>query len=585
MATLVSVNVGMPTDVVWQGRVVRTGVFKRPVSGPRMVRRLNIDGDGQGDLAGHGGEQRAVLVYQTESYRYWAEVLSRDDLEPGHFGENFTVDGLPDDEVCIGDRYRIGDAVFEVTQPRVTCYRVGMRLGEPRIAAWLVSHRRPGFYCRVLQEGVVEAGQAIEKIASGPEAVSVTEIDALLYLPSHPQQALQRALRIPALSPGWQESMRSLLDQADRDGASGNSGLSAAAGTPPPAWRGFRSLTVTDVRAESDTVFSVELAEPDGAPLPSWLAGQSIALRIRLDGDDVPIYRNYSLSNRPGDPQYRIAVKQEPGGIASGYLHNHLQVEDRLEVGAARGGFYLNDGDRPVVLMSAGVGVTPVLAMLHAIAEQQPDRQVWWVHAARNGAEHPFAAETTELLQRLSAVRVHVAYSRPRALDRLGVDYTIEGRLTTEALRMMALPPEANAYVCGPDSFMRDMTAALTEIGIEKVHTETFGAQGALTPGIAASTSSPPHLPAGPPGAGPDVSFSRSGLTAKWSNQYPSLLDFAESCDVPVRWSCRTGVCHNCETVVLAGTVHYDPEPVEPPADGNVLICCSRPTSTVVLDL
>src|SRR4029453_14486747 len=163
MATLVSVNVGMPTDVVWQGRVVRTGVFKRPVSGPRMVRRLNIDGDGQGDLAGHGGEQRAVLVYQTESYRYWAEVLGRDDLEPGHFGENFTVDGLPDGEVCIGDRYRIGDAVFEVTQPRVTCYRVGIRLGEPRIAAWLVSHRRPGFYCRGLPGGVGEAGQATRK--------------------------------------------------------------------------------------------------------------------------------------------------------------------------------------------------------------------------------------------------------------------------------------------------------------------------------------------------------------------------------------------------------------------------------------
>ncbi|AGB25343.1 flavodoxin reductase family protein [Mycobacterium sp. JS623] len=587
MATLVSVNVGLPTDVQWQGRVVHTGVFKRPVSGPQMVRRLNIDGDGQGDLGGHGGEQRAVLIYQTESYRYWAQVLKRDDLEPGHFGENFTVDGLPDDEVCIGDRYRIGDAVFEVTQPRVTCYRVGIRLDEPRMAALLVSHHRPGFYCRVLQEGFVEPGQTITKISADPEAMSVNEIDALLYLPGHPRESLQRALRIPALSPGWQASLRSLLDQTERDGVSGNSGLSAAAGTPSPAWPGFRSLIVSDIKMESDSVFSVVLADPDGAPLASWLAGQSIALRIHIDGDHLPIYRNYSLSNRPGDPDYRIAIKQERAGVASGYLHSHLRVGDRLEVAAARGGFYLGDGDGPVVLISAGVGITPVLAMLHAISDSQPDRRVWWVHAARDGSEHPFTAETAELLGRLSNVEAHVAYSRPGVASHFGVDYTIKGRLTAESLSEMALPREADVYVCGPESFMRDMTAALTATGIEpaRIHTETFGAQGALAPGVVAAAAPPPHLPAGPAGTGPEVSFSRSGITAKWSDRYPSLLDFAEACDVPVRWSCRTGVCHNCESALLAGTVHYDPDPVESAADGNALICCSRPTSAVVLDL
>ena len=149
MATLISLNVGMPRDVSWQGRTVHTGIWKAPVSGPRLVRRLNIDGDGQGDLAGHGGEQRAVLVYQVDSYRYWRDHLGRDDLEFGQFGENFTVDGLSDADVCIGDRYRIGDAEFEVSQPRVTCYRVGLRLGEPAMPALLVAHHRPGFYLRV----------------------------------------------------------------------------------------------------------------------------------------------------------------------------------------------------------------------------------------------------------------------------------------------------------------------------------------------------------------------------------------------------------------------------------------------------
>ena len=158
VGTLVSVNVGMPKDVPWQGKTVFTGVFKDAVAGPRRVRKLNVDGDGQGDLGGHGGEQRAVFVYQMDSYRYWERELGRDDFVYGQFGENFTIEGLSDDEVCIGDRYRIGTAVFEVTQPRVTCYRVGIRMNDPRIPALLVSHRRPGFYLRVLEEREVQAG-------------------------------------------------------------------------------------------------------------------------------------------------------------------------------------------------------------------------------------------------------------------------------------------------------------------------------------------------------------------------------------------------------------------------------------------
>src|SRR6516162_6826560 len=214
MARLLSVNVGLPRDVEWKGRTVRTGIWKDPVPGRCRVGRLNIDGDGQGDLAGHGGEQRAVFVYQIESYQYWQDQLGRDDFTYGQFGENFTVQGLADDHVCIGDRYRIGGAVFEVTQPRVTCFRVGIRMNDPQMPALLVSHHRPGFYFRVLTEDAVEAGQEIVKVASGPEAMTVAEMDALLYLPGHPRQQLLRALRIPALSGGWQASFREMLDQA-----------------------------------------------------------------------------------------------------------------------------------------------------------------------------------------------------------------------------------------------------------------------------------------------------------------------------------------------------------------------------------
>jgi MOSC domain-containing protein YiiM len=216
VATLLSVNVGRPHDVEWNGRLVHTGIWKDPVTGPVIARRLNLDGDGQGDLAGHGGEQRAVMVYQAESYEHWRRHLDRSDLTFGIFGENFTVDGLPDDQVCIGDRYRIGDAEFEVTQPRTTCYRVGLRLDEPQMAALLVSHRRPGFYLRVLQEGAVQAGDDIVKFGAGPEQVSVSSTDALLYLPDGDVDTMRRLLNVPALSPGWRGSFRDLVDQSDR---------------------------------------------------------------------------------------------------------------------------------------------------------------------------------------------------------------------------------------------------------------------------------------------------------------------------------------------------------------------------------
>ena len=296
--TLLSVNVGMPQDVTWHGRTVHTAVWKKPVTGPQLVRRLNIDGDGQGDLAGHGGEQRAVFVYQIESYQYWQEQLRRKDFTYGQFGENFTVQGLADDQVCIGDRYQIGGAVFEVTQPRVTCFRVGIRMDDPRMPALLVSHHRPGFYFRVLTEGAVQAGQEIVKIASGPEAMTVAEMDALLYLPGHPRQQLLRALRIPALSGGWKASFQEMLDQPGQ--AAGNAGLTEA--SPPPAWPGFRPLAVTGIGRESETVISVHLADPGGGSVPAARPGQFLTLRLHPDPAGQPLLRSYSLSGPPGAP-------------------------------------------------------------------------------------------------------------------------------------------------------------------------------------------------------------------------------------------------------------------------------------------
>src|SRR5215469_10939650 len=240
MARLLSVNVGLPRDITWRGRTVHTGIWKAPVQGRRMARRLNIDGDGQGDLLGHGGEQRAVFVYQIESYHYWQSRLGRSDFTYGQLGENFTIEGLSDQEVCIGDRYRIGDALFEVTQPRVTCYRVGIRTNEPRMPALLVAHGRPGFYFRVLKEGEVGAGDEIVKVEEVKDRITVAQTNALLYSPNHPRDQLERALRVEALSPGWQSSFEALL-QNQTAGASGNAGLMLPQAGHPAA-PGFRSL-------------------------------------------------------------------------------------------------------------------------------------------------------------------------------------------------------------------------------------------------------------------------------------------------------------------------------------------------------
>src|SRR3984885_5905688 len=386
MGRLLSVNVGLPRDVTWQGRTVHTGIWKAPVEGRRMVRRLKVDGDGQGDLAGHGGEQRAVFVYQIDSYRYWERELGRNDFAHGQFGENFTVDGLGDDEVCIGDRYQIGSAIFEVTQPRVTCYRVGIRMNDPQIPALLVSHHRPGFYFRVIEEGDVQAGDKIIKLASGPEEMTVADVDALLYLPGHTRQGLLRALRVPALSPGWQGSFRALLD---KEPGSGNAGLAVT--SPPPAWPGFRQLTVTAITPESDSVISIRLEDPTGDTLPADCPGPYLPLRVQPDGQQRALLRNYSLSGPPGARYYRVTVKHERDGAASGYLCTRVSASDQLDVAAPRGTFILDRTHAPVLLISAGIGATPVLAMLQALGQEHSDRVVWWLHGARSGREHSFA--------------------------------------------------------------------------------------------------------------------------------------------------------------------------------------------------
>jgi ferredoxin-NADP reductase/MOSC domain-containing protein YiiM len=585
MPRLLSVNVGLPRDVTWNGKKVRTAIWKSPVAGRRMVRKLDIDGDAQGDLAGHGGEQRAVFVYQMDSYYYWEQLLGRSDFVFGQFGENFTVEGLADNEVCIGDRYRIGDAIFEVSQPRVTCFRVGIRMNEPRMPALLVEHRRPGFYFRVLQEGEVGAGDGIVKISDGLERASVDEIDALLYLPGHSTEELQRALRIPALSKGWQSSFQAML-QRDLNPKTtvGNPGLADEA--QAPAWSGFRQMRIANIKKESDSVTSFILSPVDGQPLPLCRAGQYVVLRLHLDGDKQPVLRSYSLSDLPLSDHLRISVKCEVNGVGSVFLCSRTREGDVLDVSAPRGSFTLRPSQAPVVLLSAGVGATPVMSMLHALAAERSQREVWWIYGARNRLEHPFAEESRSLLKRLSRGRGYIVYSRPASIDQVGSDFDAQGHIDVPLLERIGVSKDSDFYLCGPAPFLQNIRDGLREWGAptRNVHTEIFGSLESITPGIA-EVRHTPHLPLGPPGSGPAVSFARSGITAAWDPKFASVLELAEACDVPVRWSCRTGVCHTCMTGLIAGSMIYSPEPLERPAAGNALVCCSQPNADVTLDL
>jgi ferredoxin-NADP reductase/MOSC domain-containing protein YiiM len=582
MASIVSVNIGRPRKVQWEGKLVETSIWKRPVDGRVLVGKLNLAGDEQADKIGHGGEHRAVMVYQLESYRYWESFLNRPSFEYGQFGENLTVEGLADTSVCVGDQYRIGTALFEVSQPRVTCFKVGIKLAHPQMPALMVAHRRPGFYFRVLEEGEIGVGDTIVKVVDGPGKMTVAEIDSLLYTRPRSRNALAEAVQIPALSKGWRDSFMTYLAEDNPD--------TAPIWKEGAAWKGYRPLAVVGIKKESEDVLSIVLAAPDGSRLPRPIAGQYIALQLRVAVDLPPVIRTYSLSGANDDYRYRISVRLQ-GGPGSGFLHRHVRVGDLMQVSSPRGAFLLEAGKRPVVLLSAGIGVTPLIAMLHALGEgdRENPREVWWVQSTRDKAHHVFAQEVEAAGSRISGFHRQIFYSRPDKEDILGSDFDFRGRADAYSLERLRLPKGADYYVCGPSSFMSDVRAALEGLAAEPshIHEELFdGTTGKPVSGfpthpVIATTTPLQNILANDV----DVTFAKAGVTVRWDPRLGSLLELAEANSIPSKWSCRSGVCHNCECDLLEGQLTYSPEPLDEPPAGRALICCSTPTTNVRLDL
>ena len=339
-----------------------------------------------------------------------------------------------------------------------------------------------------------------------------------------------------------------------------------------------RALVVDRVEQESETIRSFILKPADGsAPLP-YLPGQFLPLSVTLPGSTEPVLRTYTLSDAPGGDGYRISVKRETDGTVSRHLHDRIAQGSRLVAAAPRGSFTLAPADRPVVLLSAGVGITPMIAMLNQIAADGADRPVWFVHGTRNRGEHAFGDHVRNLAARFPKITAHVRYSRPAPNDRQDIDYDSTGHVDAALLQSLLPFGDYDFYLCGPAPFMQTLYRGLRALNVaeDRIHYEFFGPATVLKETKADRQDDANPVP---------VRFARADKQAEWSPAKGSLLDLAEAEGLAPAYSCRSGICGTCAVSVVSGDVDYAEEPLAAPEPGQALICCAKPRGEVVLDL
>ena len=579
MIKLLSVNVSLPKEIISKGKTIRTGIFKEPVQGRVRVNKLNLEGDGQADLIGHGGEFRAVYVYSFDNYAYWARELGRTDFTFGQFGENFTVEGMLDQDVQVGDIFRIGTALFEVTQPRVPCYKLGIKMNVEGFYSQILASGRLGFYFRVLEEGEVGAADVIERVRVDPVGMTISEANKLMYFDKDNLEGFRKALGVAAISPGWRVTFEGRL---------------AKARTATQTKEEFRTLSVNRKVPESETITSFYLVPKDGKPLAPFLPGQFLPLKLDIPGQWKPVVRTYSLSDSPKRDYYRLTIKRELAprnrpdvypGASSNYFHDQVEPGSQLLTKSPRGKFFLDPhGETGVVLLSAGVGLTPLISMLNAIVDAGSSRPTWFIHGSRNSGEHALGAHVRRFAEENSNVHVHIRYSRPLPEDTGGRDYDDEGHVDIELLKRLLPSTDFDFYVCGPTPFMKALFNGLLAWGVSesRIHYEFFGPASALTE--RAKIATPKRAAAASECCEEtEVTFSKSGLKANWNPSFESILDLAEANGLSPDYSCRSGICHTCKCTLVEGEVEYVQEPLDPPETGSVLICCSKPKSNVVV--
>jgi len=577
---VISVNVGLPRTVQWKGRAVSTGIFKEPVSGRLPLRTLNFDGDRQADLSVHGGPDKAVYVYPAEHYAYWHRELPDTALPWGMFGENLTTEGLPEDDTLqIGDRFRVGSAELVVTQPRLPCFKLGLKFGRDDIVKRFLASGRLGFYFRVVAAGEVAAGDPVRLVERASGSVAVAEITRLYAREKDDLEGLRRIVAVTALPEDWRGYFKEQIEEIAAP-------VQAPAIRPDLAWKGFRPFRLREKVREGENVASFHLAPEDGQPLPPYLPGQFLTVRLAIPGVERPVVRSYSLSDAAQSDRYRLTIKRigpsagetrGKAGLASGYFHDRFAVGDRIDVKAPAGAFTidLERHDRPAVLIAGGIGITPLLSMLNSIVAAESPREVWLLYGVRDDREYIMRAHLETTARAHSNVHLHVFYSRPtRTMDDPGIH---TGRIDLAAMQQIVPSIDCDFYVCGPpammDSIMRDLEA--WGVPADRMHTEAFGP---------AAIKQALHGPAAQPDCGFDVTFARSGVTALWSRCASPLLELAEEHSVSIDFGCRAGSCGTCVTRILSGAVRYLHKPNAPIEVGEVLPCIAVPVEPLVLD-
>ena len=576
---VISVNLGLPRTVQWKGKAVSTAIFKTPVSDRITLRFLNLDGDRQADLSVHGGQNKAVYAYPAEHYAFWHHEFPDLALPWGMFGENLTTEGLREDTVQVGDRFRIGSAEAAVTAPRMPCFKLGLRFGRDDIVRRFLASGHTGFYFRVITEGEAQAGDPIVLVERAADSVTVSEITRLYALDKGDLNGLRRITAVGALPGDWRDYFKERISQ-----------FAARAPQRParaPSWAGFRTFILRKKVRESDNASSFYFGPEDGQPLPAYLPGQFLTVRLYIPATGLPAVRSYSLSDAPRTDHYRLTIKRmatrakEPHsapGLVSAYFHDQLSEGDRIEAKAPAGTFTLDvkQHAQPVALIGGGVGITPLLSMLNSIAAAGSPRETWLLYGVRDHSEHIMRAHLETIARVHPNVHLHVFYSRPAGeIDGRGIHI---GRIDLEAIQRLIPTHASDFYVCGPPAMMDSITRGLEAWGVpaDRVHMEAFGPSTIKQAG---------HKPAAQPCCGVNVTFARSGVTALWSRCESPLIELAEEHSVAINFGCRAGSCGTCATQLLSGTVRYLHQPDAPLCAGEVLPCIAVPAEPLVLDV
>jgi MOSC domain-containing protein YiiM/ferredoxin-NADP reductase len=574
---VLSVNVGQPQELPWRGALVRTGFRKQPVSGPVAIRGVNLEGDGQADLEVHGGRDRCLFTYSSEHYPFWEEWLSSGPLTPGSFGENLTLQGLDEDAVALGDRFRIGTAELVVTEPRQPCYKVDVSLNREGAAAEMIRNGRVGFYLGLVHPGVIRAGDKVEFL-EGPEEGRITP--RLLHRLNTSAmrddlELLDRLSRSPHLPARWVEKL-SIKAAAIRR-------RSQRRQAAKPAWVGTRDFIVRNRIEETPDVVSVWLKPLKvSPPLAPPAGGQFVTLELPAkgptgDSQDRPVIRSYSVSATDSEA-WRITVRLSSSSAGGSKAVWGLQPGDRLGVRAPAGEFTLraHPAGGPIVFASGGIGITPMVAMAREWVANGCPGELAAVHCIRTAGDTALLAELHETLSPHKNAKLSIFVSDGSEPADLPKAHIYSGRLDRNRLKAALgnTAVEGDAYLCGSLRLTEHLKTLLPEVGIaaEKIHTEVF-----------AVPSSSDKSAVVPPG-GIEVSFAQQSATVLWADANVSLLDLAEDAGVEIAASCRQAVCGTCVTPVLAGEVTHLRTPAIPVPEGSCLPCVAVPISRLTID-